>query len=136
MKAKTIIGAILLIFGFLMYQTGISIALEQTPYTLDFLKSFIEFLGINLKTDRAILTIEYIGGLVAIAGFLICISELSSKEIITVTPSAEKKGDGILEGGLLGGGLFSSKPTLKCKYCGAYIDENDAFCSKCNRALK
>lgn len=135
MKPQTVIGGILLIIGFLMFQTGISIALEQIPYTLDFLKRFTEILQLNLKTPTVILLFEYVGGTIAIIGFLICVSGLTSKEPVPLPSTSLEKGGGLLEEGLLGGSLFTSEPTLKCKYCGAEIDQGAVFCQKCHRAL-
>ena len=127
MNIRTLIGGVILIIGFLMYQTGISIALESNPYTLAFLKETISFLQINLKNNIAIILIEYLGGIIAIIGFLICISSLSSKEKVSDTSILRKVEE------------KEAPPTetiLKCKYCGAYIDKDDIFCAKCDRALK
>lgn len=135
MKARTLIGGIILIIGFLMYQTGASIALEQIPYTLNFLRPITTILRLNLKTDKAILFVEYVGGIIAIAGFLICVSSLASKDVAPIPITSEGKEEGLLSEGLLGG-FFSPEPTLKCKYCGAYIEKGDVFCERCNRALE
>ncbi|MBS7649168.1 zinc ribbon domain-containing protein [Candidatus Bathyarchaeota archaeon] len=135
MKARTLIGGITFIIGFLIYQTGTSIALEQIPYTLNFLRSITTILQLNLKTDLSILFVEYVGGIIAIAGFLICVSSLASKETAPISITSEEREGELLSGGLLGG-FFSPEPTLKCKYCGAYIENGDVFCGKCNRALE
>ena len=131
MKAQALAGGVILVIGFLMYQTGVGIALEGSPYTLRFLEAATSLLRINLKTDTAIIFLEYVGGIIAILGFLVCVSSLASREVVVLPQPGEKR-----EGGLLEGGLLSSEPVLKCKFCGAYIDKDDIFCAKCKRALK
>ncbi|WP_455363972.1 hypothetical protein [[Eubacterium] cellulosolvens] len=126
MKARTLTGGIILLIGFLMYQTGVSIALESNPYTLNFLDSVTSLLRINLRNDLLIVLIEYVGGIIAIVGFLVCVSSLTSKEFVRVTPTAETAQEE----------MAPSEIIPKCKFCGAYIDEEDVFCAKCNRALK
>ncbi|WP_455367687.1 hypothetical protein [[Eubacterium] cellulosolvens] len=126
MKARTLTGGIILLIGFLIYQTGVSIILESNPYALNFLNNVTSLLRINLGNNLMVMLIEYVGGIIAIIGFLICVSSLTSKEIVRVTQTVEKTTEE----------MAPSETMPKCKFCGAYIDEEDVFCAKCNRALK
>ncbi len=80
MKVRTLIGGIMLLIGFILYQTGISTALEQNQGTLKFVNFIASTLKIPLETDIVILIMEYLGGIIAILGLLICISSLATKE--------------------------------------------------------
>ena len=63
-----------------MYQTGISTALEQNQSTLKLVNFMASTLKIPLETDIVILVMEYLGGIIAILGLLICVSSLTTKE--------------------------------------------------------
>ena len=91
MKMRTLIGGILLLIGFILYQTGISTALEQNQSTLKLVKFITSTFKIPLETDIVILVMEYLGGIIAILGLLICVSSLTTKEEKTKPLPKDKK---------------------------------------------
>ena len=91
MKMRTLIGGIMLLIGFIMYQTGISTALEQNQSTLKLVNFIASTLKITLETDIVILIMEYLGGIIAILGLLVCISSLATKEERTKTLLKDRK---------------------------------------------
>ncbi len=97
MKARTLVGGIVLILGFLMYQTGIAVALEKNPNIFKFIKYMTSPLRINLEADIFVITVGYFGGIIAILGLLICISSLIEKKASLKTRTAEKSENKNLE---------------------------------------
>ncbi len=125
MRARLALGSILLIIGFLTYQTGISIIRDQNTLATPYINKIISYLTISQNVFYELLV--YFGGIVVIIGFLISVSTMSTPKVIHVEKTIKP----------------GSKPTPQkvsdvpsCKFCGASITEDDIFCPECNKALK
>jgi len=69
----------------------------------------------------------YVGGILAIMGFLLSVSSVSAVSI-PVAVSRQR----------LEGGEFQTAVSraLKCRFCGEMVGVEDVFCPRCNRALR
>jgi hypothetical protein len=126
MRARLALGGLLLIIGFLIYQTGISITIYQGTVIAEYANMLTNYLTVPQHIFSSLAT--FIGGIIAIIGFLLSISTLATPpmpQVIEAIPELEKKT------------TVEKEPSVpKCKFCGENIAETTVFCPNCNRALK
>lgn len=126
MRARLALGGLLLIIGFLIYQTGISIIIYQGTVIAEYANMLTNYLTVPQHIFSSLAT--FIGGIIAIIGFLLSISTLATPpmpQVIEAIPELEKKT------------TVEKEPSVpKCKFCGENITETTVFCPNCNRALK
>jgi len=126
LRARLAVGALLFILRFILYQTGFSLLLKETRVISDLLKdvlSFVTSMGIPIETFALIL--QFCGGIIAIIGFIACLSSLASPvvRIQTQTAEASPVAPAIVE-----------KP--RCKFCSSILEEDTAFCPNCGKSQK
>lgn len=126
MRARLALGGLLLIIGFLIYQTGISITIYQGTVIAEYANMLANYLTVPQHIFSSLAT--FIGGIIAIIGFLLSISTLAiptMPQVREAIPELEKKT------------TVEKEPSVpKCKFCGENITEANVFCPNCNRALK
>jgi hypothetical protein len=118
------LGSIMLFFGFILYQLGMSSELHQTTFLARWLGKLAEPLtcrGLSLEIVSIIL--QFVGGLIAIFGLVICFAGVARSKTQILTRAMESK-------------RSESKAVSTCKFCGADIEEGLSFCPKCNKSLK
>ena len=127
-RSRFILGALGIVVGFFVYQYGLFLTLGDLEASLvglglsDLNAALLSLFGSPALT-AAIL--QLIGGIIAIAGLLVCISWIGSQrveppsnrerrttELVTQTPDSARK----------------------CKFCGAVMEPDAAFCPSCQRA--
>lgn len=132
MKGNTILGGSLIIIGFLLYQTGISIAFEKSRIIMNIFSFILQMLQINLSIEPVSVVLEFLGGMIAIIGFLQIISNLTPKDVVTIQktiPNDRKKPE-------FQGLLSSPSSLVPCRFCGKMISKDDLFCQHCKKALQ
>ena len=125
MKARLVVGGLLLVVGFLIYQTGVSVVREGNAWVAKYATKALLYLAFRPELFYALAV--YVGGILAIVGFLLSISAVSA---VSVSVAAARPG--------LQGEEFQEEVSeaLKCRFCGEIVDEQDVFCPRCSRALR
>jgi hypothetical protein len=127
-RSRFVAGALGIVAGFFVYQCGLFLALDHLEGSL---------VGLGLSSLSPTLfslfgsppiagaVLQLIGGIVAIAGLLLCISSVGSQPRGKVPPelTAMSRPD-----------TQVAASVRKCKYCGAAMEQDAAFCPKCERA--
>ncbi|MFX0095979.1 MAG: hypothetical protein ACFFBD_29845 [Candidatus Hodarchaeota archaeon] len=121
-----VIGMILLIAGFVIYQFGFSLILHQMGIPNLLARIFPE--GSNFELIGTIL--QFIGGISGVFGFGICIVNVvytqrkdTLREIIKLRSYIEQ--------------IRIPRPItpiIKCMFCGAKINQGTVFCPMCNKS--
>ncbi|MBS7626531.1 hypothetical protein KEJ51_05785 [Candidatus Bathyarchaeota archaeon] len=109
-------GGFLLILGFVGYQVGFQICMSGEGVLTKFLTLF---LSPALPLEVLGLVLQFGGGVLAIIGFLLCITALS-KPIVRVE-RVEAAGE-------------TSISKLQCKFCGGRLEEDSVFCPLCGKS--
>jgi hypothetical protein len=121
LNTRLIVGFILIVLGFLAYQVGFSFILGQTELMIKYIKMVVPE---SYPMDTLGLALQFGGGIVAIIGFLLCISSLSTR---VVTRIQEVKT------------VTEAPPAVsgpKCRFCGGAIGVDSAFCTVCGKSQK
>jgi len=128
-RLRFIPGAIGMLAGFFIYQYGLFLELDHLEASLLGLAlSSVGTAVVSLFGSSAIAggVLQLIGGVVAIAGVLACISWLGSQPRILPMPSVARiKSESV---------TIISANVRKCKFCGTPIESDAAFCPSCQRA--
>jgi hypothetical protein len=127
-RLRFVSGALAIIVGFFLYQYGFFLTLERSEVSLvgvalaGWSTVLVPWLG-SAAVAGAVL--QLIGGIVAIVGLLLCISWIGSQPRGKVPPelTAMSKPD-----------TQVAASVRECKYCGAAMGQDAAFCPKCERA--
>lgn len=121
LNTRLVTGFILIVLGFLAYQVGFSFILKETELMIKYITMVVpEHYPMNMIG----LALQFGGGIIAIVGFLLCISALSTpvvtriQEVKTVTEAPP----------------VPSGP--KCRFCGGAIGVDSAFCTVCGKSQK
>jgi hypothetical protein len=120
---RFVVGALGIVLGFFVYQDGLFLMLNLsgnlTAWTMTYVPWIapVEILGAAL---------QLIGGVIAIVGLLICISWVGTQSRAVTLPT-RPRGDA---------GSVKLIPDFapKCKFCGAVMEPDAAFCPSCQRA--
>jgi len=117
-------GTLLLVLGFVTYQLGLLVTFRSTEFQGQ-LPSFLR--GI-LPTGLMGVAMQLGGGITAIVGFIVCICGavfsynkqiLRQLEDLIATRSEERV-----------------VPMLRCRFCGAELEEQAIFCPVCNKSQR
>lgn len=114
-----------MVVGFLVYQTGVSVVREGNAWVIRYAAKALSYLSIPPELFNALAV--YVGGILAIMGFLLSVSSVSAVSI-PVAASRQR-----LEGGEV---QTVVSEALKCRFCGEMVGVEDVFCPRCNRALR
>jgi len=78
------------------------------------------------STSAAGAILQLVGSIIAIAGFLVCISYLGTQRAkLAPVVSGKPAGSSLTQ-------MFDTRP--KCKFCGAVMESGAAFCPSCQRS--
>ncbi len=124
-RFRFVAGALGIIAGFFVYQYGFLLILNLSQSLSDWSMTLFPWLGLlEVRVMGAVL--QLVGGVIAIVGLLVCISWVGSQPRGKLLPS-----------GLPGTSEPEARivvPLQKCRFCGADIEPDAAFCPKCQRA--
>jgi len=122
LRTRLLVGALLFLLGFIGYQTGFSLLFKESRMVSDLLKDVLAFFAsIGIPIETFALMLQFGGGIVAIIGFIACLSSLSGPVVRIQTVEASPVTPAIVE-----------KP--RCKFCSSFLEEDSAFCPSCGRS--
>jgi hypothetical protein len=122
-RLRFVLGALGIILGFFIYQCGFFLTLKLSDSLASWTMTYIPWID-SVAILGAVL--QLFGGVIAIAGLLICISWVGSQPGATVSPVKRLSAAGSVAE------IPDSAP--KCKFCGAVMESGAAFCPSCQRA--
>jgi hypothetical protein len=127
-RSRFIVGALGIVLGFFVYQYGLFLTLGDLEASLvglglSGLSSTLLSLFGSLAFAGAIL--QLVGGMIAIAGLLVCISWIGSQSVMASSIRAQRTTELVTQ-------VPDSGP--KCRFCGALMESGAAFCPSCQRA--
>lgn len=125
LKARLALGGVLLVVGFLVYQTGVSVVREGNAWVARYAVKALSYLSIPPELFNALAV--YVGGVLAILGFLVSVSAVSAVPVAGAALRPRLEGEEVRE---------AVSEALKCRFCGETLEEQDVFCPRCNRALR
>jgi len=125
-RLRFIAGAFAIVLGFFVYEYGFFLTFFQSQLESlsNWTMNLIGLASVDIKFFGALL--QLIGGAIAIAGLLICISWIGSQSaarIIQVSP--QRTAESVTQ-------VQDTGP--RCKFCGAAMEYDAAFCPSCQRA--
>jgi hypothetical protein len=127
-RSRLIVGALGIVVGFFIYQYGLFLMFGNLDASLVGLglsslsASLVPLFGSQLVAGAIL---QLIGGIIAVAGLLVCISWIGSQRVMPPSIGAERTAELVAE-------VPDSAP--KCKFCGALMESGLAFCPSCQRA--
>ena len=127
-RSRFIVGALGIVVGFFVYQYGLFLTLGDVEASLvglglsDVSAGLLSLFGSRALTGAIL---QLIGGIIAIAGLLVCISWIGSQRMMPPSIRAQRTAE-----------LVTQTPdsARKCKFCGAVMEPDAAFCPTCQRA--
>jgi len=127
-KSRLIAGALGIVLGFFVYQYGLFLTLgdlEASLVGLGLSGLSTALLSLFGSLVLAGATLQLLGGMIAIAGLLVCISWIGSQSVMASSIRAERTAESVTQ-------APNSGP--KCRFCGALMESGAAFCPSCQRA--
>jgi hypothetical protein len=122
-RMRFLVGALGIVVGFFVYQDGLFLTLNLSGSLTAWTMTYVPWIASAEILGAAL---QLIGGLIAIVGLLICISWIGTQSRAVTLPTRAR------------GDAESVKqiPDLaqKCKFCGAAMEPDAAFCPSCQRA--
>lgn len=127
-RSRFIVGALGIVVGFFVYQYGLFLTLGDLQASLvglglsDLNAALLSLFGSPALTGAIL---QLIGGIMAIAGLLVCISWIGSQKVMPSSIKGQRTAE-----------LASEVPETapKCKFCGAIMEPGMTFCPSCQRA--
>jgi hypothetical protein len=127
-RSRFIVGALGIVVGFFVYQYGLFLTLGDLEASLvglglsDLNAALLSLFGSSAVTGAIL---QLIGGIIAIAGLLVCISWIGSQRVVPPSNRERRTTE-----------LVTQTPdsARKCKFCGAVMEPDAAFCPSCQRA--
>jgi hypothetical protein len=127
-RSRFIVGALGIVVGFFVYQYGLFLTLGNVEASLvglglsDLNATLLSLFGSPALTGAIL---QLIGGIIAIAGLLVCISWIGSQRVVPPSIRERRTTE-----------LVTPTPdsARKCKFCGAVMEPDAAFCPSCQRA--
>jgi hypothetical protein len=114
-----LLGSVMLVVGFVLYQFGLSSELHQTTLLRTWLAELSKPLiqrGISLEVMTILF--EFGGGLLVIFGLIVCFAGAARSNHVTHLVRAAEP----------------ARITSKCRFCGAEIEEGSTFCPSCKKS--
>ena len=126
-RSRFIVGALGIVVGFFVYQYGLFLTLGDLEASLVGLLPYLSAALLSLFGSPALAgaILQLIGGIIAIAGLLVCISWIGSQRVMAPSIRAQRTAELVTQ-------TPDSAP--KCKFCGAVMEPDAAFCPSCQRA--
>jgi hypothetical protein len=122
-RLRLVLGALGIILGFFVYQYGFFLTLKLSDSLASWTMTYVPWID-SVAILGAVL--QLFGGVIAIAGLLICISWVGSQPGATLSPVVRRSAaEPVAQ-------ISDSSP--KCKFCGAVMESGAGFCPSCQRA--
>jgi hypothetical protein len=121
-RIRFALGAFGIILGFFVYQYGFFLTLNLSDGLGGWTMAYVPWIG---SVELLGATLQLVGGVIAIAGLLICMSWIGSQRETQPSIRPQRTVE-----------LVTQAPDLapRCKFCGAIMKSGMAFCSSCQRA--
>ena len=122
-RLRFVVGALGIILGFFTYQYGFFLTLGLPPQSLaSWTMAFVPWIG---SVDVLGAALQLVGGTIAILGLLVCISWIGTQMVALPPTRSQRTAE-----------LVTQVPETapKCKFCGAILKSDMAFCPSCQRA--
>jgi len=114
-----ILGSIMLVVGFILYQFGLSSELHQTTLLRTWLADLSKpLISRGISLDAITILFEFGGGLLVIFGLIVCFAGAARPNHITHPARPAEP----------------TRATSKCRFCGAEVQEGSTFCPSCNKS--
>ena len=127
-RSRFIVGALGIVVGLFVYQYGLFLTLGDLQASLvglglsDVSAGLLSLFGSRALTGAIL---QLIGGIIAIAGLLVCISWIGSQRMMPPSIGAQRAAELVTQ---------TPESAPKCKFCGAVMEPDAAFCPSCQRA--
>lgn len=122
-RLRFILGALGIILGFFVYQYGFFLTLKLSDSLSSWTMTYVPWIGSVMILGSVL---QLFGGVIAIAGLLICISWVGSQPGATLSPVGRRSAaESVAQ-------IPDSAP--KCRFCGAVMESGAVFCPSCQRA--
>ena len=119
-RMRFVVGALGIIVGFSVYQCGLFMMLNLSGSLTSLIMSYVPW---TTSAETLGAALQFVGGVIAIVGLLVCISWIGTQSRAVALPSRRSEPVGQI-----------TEPARKCKFCGAAIEPDAAFCPSCQRA--
>ena len=122
-RMRFLVGALGIFVGFFVYQDGLFLTLNLSGNLTAWTMTYVPWIASAEILGAAL---QLIGGMIAIVSLLICISWIGAQSSAMALPTRPR---GVTE-------PVRQIPdsAQKCKFCGAVMESDAAFCSSCQRA--
>jgi hypothetical protein len=122
-RMRFVVGALGIVAGFFVYQCGLFLTLNLSSSLTDWTMTYVPWIASAEILGAAL---QLIGGMIAIAGLLTCISWIGTQSRAALLPTRSRgASESVTQ-------IPDSAP--KCKFCGAVMESDAAFCPSCQRA--
>ena len=121
-KMRFAVGALGIIVGFFAYQYGLFLTLKLSDRLGSWTMAYVPWIG---SVELLGATLQLVGGVIAIAGLLICMSWIGSQREAEASIRPQRTVELVTQ-------APDSAP--RCKFCGAIIESGLTFCPSCQRA--
>ncbi len=123
-RSRFLVGAVMLVAGFLLYQVGFSSELHPATLLGHWLAEFAKGAapwGLSLEFTAVML--QFIGGLLAIFGLIVCFAGVARPNGVPFQsrPVGPAK-------------IRPTETVMNCKFCGAEIKLGSSFCPSCKKS--
>jgi len=122
-RLRLITGAFEMVLGFFVYEYGLFLTLNLWPSLSGWTLGFLPWM-VSVPVMGAFF--QLIGGVLGIIGLLSCIVWIGSQPREKPTPTGFRPASGP--------NVRPSSSGTLCKFCGAAMEPDQAFCPKCQRA--
>jgi len=123
-RGALLVGSLMLVVGFILYQFGLSYELHPTSLLGRWLARFAENeVPWNLSLEVVAVLLQFVGGLLAIFGLIVCFAGVSRSD----GAKFQSKPVDLLR-------IKASRTVTNCRFCGAEIRQGSPFCPNCNRS--
>ena len=122
-RLRFVAGAFGIVLGFSVYQYGFFLTLGLSDSLASWTMSYVPWMGAVAIMGAAL---QLIGGMIAVGGLLICISWIGTQSRAVLLPTRSRGASEPVTQ------IPDSAP--RCKFCGAVMESDAAFCPSCQRA--
>jgi hypothetical protein len=122
-RLRFVVGALGIVVGFSVYQCGLFLTLNLSGSLTALTMTYVPWIASAEILGAAL---QLVGGVIAIAGLLLCISWIGTQSRVAALPARPREAAEPIKQ------IPDSAP--RCKFCGAIMESEAAFCPSCQRA--